>query len=297
MKYFSNPAKRCAAVHDLSCYGHTSLMSAIPILNMMGVQVAPLPTALLSAHTQIEGFSFLDLTEEMEKIVAHWKRLGLHLDAIYSGFLGSHEQVRIVEEMIEWQRKNNPLVVVDPVLGDNGALYDTIGQPLVAAMRTLVRHADVITPNITELCYLLGEDFHTYSHEEDLLDDIRTMSQEGPEIVIVTSVPNYRCPGATAVVGYYRADDRFWRVPCNYLPGAFPGTGDAFASVVTGALLQGDSLPIALERAVQFATMGVRAIFGYQETNAAGIYLERVLPTLLGTSPMGSFELIDKSRE
>lgn len=272
-------------------------MSAIPILNMMGVQVAPLPTALLSAHTQIEGFTFLDLTEEMEKIVAHWKRLGLHLDAIYSGFLGSHEQVRIVEEMIEWQRKNNPLVVVDPVLGDNGALYDTIGQPLVEAMRTLVRHADVITPNITELCYLLGEDYHTYSHEEDLLDGIRTMSQEGPEIVIVTSVPNYRCPGATAVVGYYRADDRFWRVPCNYLPGAFPGTGDAFASVVTGALLQGDSLPIALERAVQFATMGVRAIFGYQETNAAGIYLERVLPTLLGTTPMGSFELIDKSRE
>lgn len=294
MKYFSNPAKRCAAVHDLSCYGHTSLMAAIPILNMMGIQVAPLPTALLSSHTQIEGFTFLDLTEEMEKIVGHWQKLGLQLDAIYSGFLGSHEQVTIVEKLIAWQQDYSPLVVVDPVLGDNGTLYDTIDQPLVEAMRTLVRQADVITPNITELCYLLGADYHTYSHEKDLLNDIRTMSHQGPEIVIVTSVPDYKRPGATAVVGYYRADNRYWRVPCNYLPGAFPGTGDAFASVVTGALLQGDSLPIALERAVQFATMGVRAIFGYQESNAAGIYLERVLPTLLGTSPMGSFELIDR---
>lgn len=296
MKNFSNPVKRCAAVHDLSCYGHTSLMSAIPILNTMGVQVAPLPTALLSSHTQIAGYTFLDLTAEMEKIVAHWRELGLRLDAIYSGFLGSHEQVHIVEALIEWQRANSPLVVVDPVLGDNGALYDTIDQPLVDAMRTLVRSADVITPNITELCYLLGADYHTYSHENALLDDIRAMSLEGPEIVIVTSVPDYNRPGATAVVGYCRAEDRYWRVPCHYLPGAFPGTGDAFASVVTGALLQGDSLPIALERAVQFATMGVRAIFGYRENNAAGIYLERVLPTLFGTSPMGSFELIDRTR-
>lgn len=296
MKSLSNPAKRCAAVHDLSCYGHTSLMSAIPILNTMGIQVAPLPTALLSSHTQIEGYTFLDLTREMEKIVAHWQALDLQLDAIYSGFLGSHGQVQIVERLMDWQRENSPLVVVDPVLGDNGALYDTVDQRLVAAMRTLVRRADVITPNITELCYLLGEDYHTYNHENDLLDDIRAMSQRGPEIVVVTSVPDYHRPGATAVVGYSRADDRYWRIPCNYLPGAFPGTGDAFASVVTGALLQGDSLPIALERAVQFATMGVRAIFGYQERNAAGIYLERVLPTLLGASPMGSFELIERGR-
>lgn len=295
MKYFTNPVKRCAAIHDLSCYGHTSLMAAIPILNMMGVQVSPLPTALLSSHTQIEGYSFLELTEEMEKIVLHWKALNVRLDAIYSGFLGSHEQVRIVERMVEWQRENEPLVVVDPVLGDSGALYSTIDLPLVEAMKVLVRSADVITPNITELCYLLGEDYHTYSHEKDLLSDIRALSKTGPEIVIVTSVPDYNRPGATAVVGYYRADDSFWRVPCNYLPGAFPGTGDAFASVITGALLQGDSLPVALDRAVQFATMGVRAIFGYQETNAAGIYLERVLPTLLAPSQMGSYEFIGKS--
>ena len=296
MKVFGNPVKRCAAVHDLSCFGHTSLMAAIPILNIMGIQVSPLPTALLSSHTQVEGYTFLDLTEEMYRIACHWQELNLRFDAIYSGFLGSHQQVSIVEELIRWQREFNPLVVVDPVLGDNGSLYATVDDALVEAMRMLVQQADVITPNITELCYLLDVCPHDYNDERELLNDIRMVSRGGPEIVIVTSVPDYSHSGSTAVVGYYRDDDRFWKVPGNYLPGAFPGTGDAFASVVTGALLQGDSLPIAMDRAVHFATMGVRAIFGYHESNAAGIYLERVLPTLLGTGQMGSYELIPEER-
>lgn len=293
MHLIKNPTKRCAAIHDLSCYGHTSLLAAIPILNTLGVQVFPLPTALLSTHSQLKNFRFFDLTDQMRQIIEHWKELELHFDAIYSGFLGSHAQTEIVQSLIDWQKPHSPIIVVDPVLGDNGRTYDTIDKPLIQAMRELVASADVITPNFTELCVLLNEDYHQYHHREELCDDIRKLADLGPDIVIVTSVPDDQRENSTSVIGYSKGDGRFWKVPCNYLPGAFPGTGDAFASVITGALLQGDSLPIALDRAVAFATMGVRAVFGYQKAEAEGILLEKVLPSLYGPSQINSYEIFD----
>lgn len=284
------PTKRCAAVHDLSCFGHTSLMAAIPILSTMGVQVFPLPTALLSSHSQLPDFHFHDLTEHMEAIVNHWLQLDLQFDAIYSGFLGSHEQVEIVERLIAAYTAENPLVVVDPVLGDNGRLYATIDDELVLAMRSLIQHANVITPNITELALLLGiEPSQSFSCEQ-LREEMQMIAENGPEIVIVTSVPAQESASRTSVVAYSRLDRRFWKVSCSYLPAAYPGTGDAFASVITGSLLQGDSLPIALDRAVQFASMGVRASFGYQHNQAEGILLERILNTLNAPVQISSYE-------
>ncbi len=148
---------RVAAIHDLSGFGRCSLTVAIPILSAMGLQCCPLPTAFLSTHTGgFEGFTFLDMTEEMPRVAAHWKSLDLRFQAIYSGFLGSVRQIDIVENFIREFRREDTVVVVDPVMGDHGEVYQTYTSAMCAGMARLAELADVITPNLTEAALLLG---------------------------------------------------------------------------------------------------------------------------------------------
>ena len=161
---YANKVKKVVAVHDLSGVGRVSLTIVIPILSSMGFQVCPLPTAVLSSHTQYPNFSFLDLTEEMPKIISEWKKLGMQFDAFYTGYLGSPLQIQIVSDFIDDFRQPESLVVVDPVLGDNGKLYANFHDSMIKEMRQLITKADVITPNLTELFYLL--DFLSYPRLE-----------------------------------------------------------------------------------------------------------------------------------
>lgn len=276
---FSNPVKKVAAVHDLSGYGRVSLTVIIPILSSMGVQVCPLPTAILSTHSQYEGFSFVDLTDNMQPIIDHWKRLNLEFDAIYSGFLGSAAQIDIVAQFIDDFRRSSTMVVVDPVLGDNGRRYASISEEMVKEMRMLVEKADIITPNLTEVALLLNEPYLARVSDEQVRSYLLRLSEMGPKIVMITSIPASD-DQHTSVIAYNKEDGRFWKVSCSYIPAAFPGTGDTFASVVVGSILQGDSLPIALDRAVSFASLGVRATFGYPTKPLEGILLERILPSI-----------------
>lgn len=287
-----NRVKKIAAVHDLSGMGRVSLTVVIPILSSMGFQVCPLPTAVLSNHTQYSGFSFLDLTDEMPKIIAEWKKQDVQFDAFYTGYLGAPRQVRIVSDFIDDFRQPDSLVVIDPVLGDNGKLYANFNEEMVREMRQLIRKADVITPNLTELFYLLDKPYKTHHTDEELKEYLRLLSDEGPEIVIITSVPVREDSHKTSVYAYNRQGDRYWKVVCPYLPAHYPGTGDTFTSVITGALMQGDSLPIALDRAVQFILQGIRATFGYEYDNREGILLEKVLHNLDMPIQIASYELI-----
>ncbi len=284
--------RRVAAVHDLSGVGHTSLMTVVPVLSTMGFEVCPLPTAILSNHTQYPSFTFLDLTEEMPKIINAWKKLDISFDAIYTGYLGSSKQIKVVCGFIDDFRKNDALVVVDPVLGDNGRLYSKITQEMVTEMRVLAGRADVLTPNITEVFALLGKPFRTQPADDELKEAIGALSDMGPDTVIITGVPVKDQPKLTAVLARSRSDGRTWKVACPYLPAHYPGTGDTFTSVVTGSLLQGDSLPIALDRAVQFILQGIRATFGYQRDNREGILLERVLQNLKLPIQSATYELV-----
>ncbi len=288
-----NPVQRIAAVHDLSGFGRASLTVVIPILSTMGVQVCPLPTAVLSTHSKFNDFHFVDLTEHMPVIIEHWKRLGVSFDAIYSGFLGSHQQVAIVTGFIEHFRRPDQIVVVDPVLGDDGSIYGPLGPDMVAEMRSLITHADVITPNMTEAALLLEEEYSPRADVSEIKEWAVRLSAKGPEIVIITSVPESEKGKETSVVAYNSRHGRFWKVICEYLPADYPGTGDAFASVVVGCLLQGDSLPIALDRAVQFISLGVRATFGHTYDTRQGILLERVLDNLRASVQISSYEILD----
>lgn len=283
--------QRVAAIHDLSGFGGGSLSAVFPILSALGLQVCALPTAILSTHTGgFTDFHFRDLTEDMRHIIAHWQRLNLSFDGIYSGFLGSDEQIHIVRDFIAAFKKESALVVVDPVLGDDGELYDTMQPSMVEGMRELVASADVITPNITEAALLLGYAPDTAS-TQTAKDWALELTSLGPDRVIITSVPESHDNG-TAVIAYDQTNERFWKVACPYIPACYPGTGDIFASVITGSLLQGDSLPLSLDRAVQFVSLAIRATFGHNFPEREGVFLERVLPSLSAPVSMSSFELI-----
>lgn len=284
--------RRIAAIHDLSGIGRTSLMAVIPILSTMGFNVCPLPTAILSNHSQYPDFSFLDLTEEMPKIIDQWEKLGVNFDAIYTGYMGSPRQIEIVCGFIERFRWDETLVVVDPVLGDNGHLYSKMTQEMVEQMRRLARRADVLTPNLTEAFALLARPYKTDCTTEELKDLIAELSEMGPDTVIITGVPVPGQSGLTSVIARSKSDLRTWKVTCPYLPAHYPGTGDSFTSVITGSLLQGDSLPIALDRAAQFILQGIRSTFGYKMDNRDGILLERVLPNLNTPIQAATYELI-----
>lgn len=289
---FQPNVRRIAAIHDLSGIGRTSLMAVIPILSTMGFNVCPLPTAILSNHSQYPDFSFLDLTEEMPRIIDQWERLGVTFDAIYTGYMGSPRQIEIVCGFIERFRTADTLVVVDPVLGDNGHLYSKMTQEMVEEMRRLACRADVLTPNLTEAFALLDRPYKTDCTTEELKDLIAELSEMGPDTVIITGVPVPGQSGLTSVIARSKSDLRTWKVTCPYLPAHYPGTGDSFTSVITGSLLQGDSLPIALDRAAQFILQGIRSTFGYRMDNRDGILLERVLPNLNTPIQSATYELV-----
>ena len=155
-----NFVPKVAAVHDISCFGRCSLTVIIPVLSAMGIQVCPLPTAVLSTH--LGGFkelAFCDFTGYMPAFFHHWKKEGIAFNGIYSGFLASEEQIDIVQQFIDEFSPNQPLVVVDPVMGDEGKLYSIYTPQMQEQMKRLVRKADIITPNYTEACFLLGKTY------------------------------------------------------------------------------------------------------------------------------------------
>lgn len=241
-----------AAIHDMSGFGRCSLTVAIPVLSAMGVQCCPLPTAFLSTHTGgFENFTFLDMTDEMPKVAAHWKSLGLQFRAIYSGFLGSERQIGIVEDFIRDFRRVDSVVVVDPVMGDHGAVYQTYTPAMCAGMARLAEQADVITPNLTEAALLLGIPYDALPAGADGCREIvERLSLEGRRSVVLTGAST--APHLTGAMCFDAASGRTEAVQTRRVEREFHGTGDVFASVLTGALVHGRSLTEAAGQAVEF---------------------------------------------
>ena len=252
------PTPRAAVIHDMSGFGRCSLTEVIPILSVMGVQCCPLPTAFLSTHTGgFAGFTFLDMTEELPKVAEHWRSLGLKFDAIYSGFLGSERQIGIVSDFIRRFRGPETLVVVDPVMGDDGKAYQTYTPAMCAGMERLAALADVVTPNLTEAAFLLNRDY------QDLLDGGRALHDEtalrrlaeelslgGRRSVALTGAA--LAPGRTGAMCFDARTGTSEAVQADFVAHPLHGTGDIFASVLTGALMRGDPLRDAAALAVDF---------------------------------------------
>jgi len=243
---------RVAAIHDMSGFGRCSLTVAIPVLSAMGVQCCPLPTAFLSTHTGgFTGFTFLDMTEEMPKVAAHWKSLNLHFNAVYSGFLASERQLCIVSDFIRTFRREDTLVVIDPVMGDDGKAYQTYTPALCNGMAHLAELADVITPNLTEAAFLLGCSYDQLPQEEA---GLRKLAEElglnGRRSVVLTGVS--LSPGKTGAMCFDAKSGCTQAVQVDFIAHPLLGTGDIFASVLTGALVQGETLFAAAAQAAEF---------------------------------------------
>lgn len=271
---------KVAAIHDLSCYGRCSLTVIMPVLSMMGVQVCPLPTAVLSSH--LGGFrqmEFYDFTDHLGPFAAHWRREALKFDGIYSGFLASERQIAVVAQFIDDFSANRPLVLIDPVMGDEGRLYSTYTPAMQDAMKQLILKADVITPNYTEACFLLGEPYLAPVADCTALKQwAHRLTEFGPKTAVITGIP--AGPGTIVNIGYDRASGQVCEDACQFTPVHYPGTGDIYASVLLGALLGHSSLESAMKQASAFVAAAVQATSAAGTPIREGVLLERVLPLL-----------------
>jgi pyridoxine kinase len=269
--------KHAAAIHDLSGYGRCSLTVALPVLSATGVHTSALPTAYLSAHTAFENFTFLDLSDEMEKTIKHWKELGLAFDAIYTGFLGSERQIEIVKEFFDIFQKENTLIVIDPVMGDEGKRYTTYTKALCKKMQELAGYADVITPNLTEAALLLDQEYEALV-QTDPKETVKKLSNNGKRNVVLTGVSDLS--DKTGACVYDRDLDETFFVYSDQIPASYFGTGDVFASVLTGALLQDKNLKDAVQKACDFVSAGVKQSMENGVEKKEGIDFEPLLYTL-----------------
>ena len=246
---------RVAAIHDLSGFGRCSLTIVMPVLSAMGLQCCPLPTAYLSTHTGgFTGNTFLDLTDELEKAMVHWETLGLTFEAVYTGFMGNERQMAQAAGFIHAVRTPDTLAVVDPVMGDHGKCYRTYTPAMCRAMKDLAEVADVIVPNLTEASLLLDVAYESLSPTPvGYRRIVEALSMEGRRSVVLTGVSLKE--GQTGAACFDRSSGEISFVQTEFISRAFHGTGDLFASVLTGALVQGLPLHQAAERAAAFVCL------------------------------------------
>lgn len=246
---------RVAAIHDLSGFGRCSLTIVMPTLAAMGVQCCPVPTAYLSTHTGgFTGNTFLDLTDQLAPVTAHWRELGLAFDAVYTGFMGSREQISLAAAFLRTFQAPDTLAVVDPVMGDHGRPYRTYTPAMCRAMGELADLADVLVPNTTEAALLLGVAWTDVSltHEADCRRWAQALSRDGRRSVVLTGTS--LTPDTIGAVCFDRDTGRTELVSAPLASGQFHGTGDLFASVLTGALVRGWSLAAAAQLAADFTS-------------------------------------------
>ncbi len=281
--------KRIAVINDLSGLGKCSLTAAIPVLSVMGVQACPLPTAILSNQTGYESYYYDDYTEHIDAYTDEWSKRGLTLDGIYTGFLGSELQAEKILRFIDTFQKPDTLLLVDPVMGDSGQTYDIYTETFGVQMKRLVQRADVITPNLTELCILTDTDYHTLisqSHSSDYLDTVasigRSLLSLGIKTIIITGIL-YKAP-TDMETRYYNLvleENAVTPVSSAIHGGSYSGTGDLLASVVCAGMVRGDSAMESVRRGVHFLETALKETAEEQIPKNDGINFEPYLKLLL----------------
>lgn len=280
------PPRRVAAIHDLSCFGRCATTVISPALSAMGCQVIPVPTALLSSHTG--GFTdmyFKDLSEDMNSIADHFERLELKFDAIYTGFLGSERQIDIVLDFIKKFSTKDTLIFVDPVMGDDGVLYSTYNDELCRRMRELCSVADIITPNLTEACFLSDTEYTDTSSMSDaeafaFADSLRErLAGLTKGKIIITGIPHrdnmFGTYGHTEIESEIGSMYSVRRISKSY-----PGTGDLFACVLLGALLNGDDESSAIRFASEYICRVMEYTSQFDTPEREGVAFEHFMAEL-----------------
>ncbi len=273
--------KKVLTIQDISCFGKCSLSVALPIISAMGIETAIIPTAVLSTHTGgFHGYTFHDLTEDIPDIIKHWESIPLTFDTVYSGYLSSREQIDILCNILDGFACDS-LKVVDPVMGDKGVLYAGFDGEFAKKMTSLCSHADVIVPNLTEACAMLGKEY-TENYDNDYISDILSgLRKIGAKSCVLTGVsPEPDKIGAAVLTD---GSERVDFICTDHLPASYPGTGDVFASTLTGALTNGRSLADATRIAVDFTWECIKCTMPDKEYTYS-VKFEKCLPSLIKKS-------------
>ena len=268
--------RRILTVQDISCLGQCSMTVALPILSVCGHETCVLPTAVLSTHTG--GFGLVhhrDLAEDIPPVLTHWQRENISFDAVYAGYLGSIQQIRLVQDIFDNMVERSGVRVLDPAMGDHGKLYKGFDGDYVDAMRGLCAHADVLIPNITEACLLTGTEYEQRSDPEFAGMLLEKLAKLCP-CVILTGVGDSQ--DRTGVAMLHEGESSFYYH--QRLPKSYHGTGDIFASAFVGAWQQGNSLEDAVKIAADFTALCIRKTWE-NPAHWYGVKFEEALPELI----------------
>lgn len=273
--------KRLVTIQDVSCFGKCSCTVALPVVSAMGIECAAIPTAVLSTHTGgFKGYTFRDLTGDIRPIADHWASLGLKFDAIYTGYLGSKEQIDLVCEFFDRFATKDTLIFADPAMADNGQLYNGFADDFPKGMARVCSKANVIVPNLTEAALMLGEEFRPAgTYDEAYIHGLlkRLTGLGCPQAVVTGVIYDKAKQGA---VGYDSRTDTYCEYFRENIPHSYHGTGDVYAASMAGAMTLGFSLAQSIKIAVDYTVEAIHCTEG-DENSWYGVKFELAIPQLI----------------
>ena len=268
--------KRIMTIQDISCVGRCSLTVALPIISAAGVEAGVLPTAVLSTHTGFSKFTFRDLTDEITPIADTFKELNIGFDAIYTGYLGSFEQLSLVEKFIGDFKAKDTFVLIDPVMADNGTLYKGFTPEFAQAMAALCKKADLVVPNITEASFMLGIPYNPNYDEEYIRNLLKSLTGLGCPRAALTGISFN--DSEIGVYYYDSTTDSYYKYFNEKLSKSYHGTGDVFASASLGAIMRGISIEKSLSIAVDYTLQTMKKTALDPDSRFYGVNFEEALP-------------------
>ena len=271
--------KRVLTIQDISCLGKCSLTIALPVISALGSETVILPTALLSTHTMFKNFTCKDLSDQIDPIAAHWKSEGVAFDAIYTGYLGSIGQIDQVRRLFDMFRGKDTLIVVDPVMADNGKLYPAFNMDYVKKNAELCAGADIIVPNITEASLMTGMEYREEYDVGYIKELLAGLDSLGAKVSVLTGVSLKK--GQTGVMGYDRATGDYYVYQNRRIDASYHGTGDLFSSACVGEMMKGRDGRDAMRIAADYTAHTIEVTLKDGDKPWYGVDFEATLPDLM----------------
>ena len=271
--------KRVLTIQDISCLGKCSLTIALPVISALGVETVILPTAVLSTHTMFKNFTVKDLSDQIEPIAKHWADEGVTFDAIYTGYLGTIEQIDQIKELIRTFKTDDTLVIVDPVMADNGKLYPAFDMDYVKKNAELCAVADIIVPNITEASFMTGMEYKEEYDTDYIKELLSRLNDLGAGISVLTGVSTE--PGRTGVMGYDRSTGEYYTYQNRKIDASYHGTGDLFSSTCVGEIMRGKTWQDAMRIAADYTAHTIEVTLKNPKKPWYGVDFEATIPELI----------------
>lgn len=272
--------KKVLTIQDISCLGKCSLTIALPILSALGSETVILPTAVLSTHTMFKNYTCKDLSDQIEPITEHWKNEGVRFDAIYTGYLGTIGQIEQIKSLFRSFKDEDTLIIVDPVMADNGKLYPAFDLEYVKKNAELCGEADIIVPNITEASFMTGIEYREEYDVTYIKELLAGLNDLGATISVLTGVSLEK--GKTGVMGYDRKTGEYYVYQNRKIDAAYHGTGDLFSSTAVGELMKGKDWSDAVRIAADYTAHTIEVTLQNPEKPWYGVDFETTIPELTG---------------